>query len=427
MIGVAAFLLIRIAVVLLFGRAEPPPSGDLMVYFQTARELAGSGSAWLRPGGEFGYRAPLFFVYLAGLFRAYPEAPYKAAQIYSALPGVLASLLLFRIADRIGGRRAAWIAFGIRGLLPPFVILDTFVLTEGLFSLLLFGAVLLALRSSERPSYGDAAALGAVAGAATLARDSALLFPFLFGLLVFLGFRGRRRAPAGLAAYGAALVLVISPWMIRNASVWGEPLPIAQTSGVNLHIGNNPETTGKHMDLPTRAPDGLRWGSPDYRRWHSRQARAFIRENPGAFVRNGFKKVSWLLFPSFHRDFLRTAYAMPGAMNRIVTLFSGTSSAIWILISLAGFVLARRSIYWWIALVLALYIVGGTAVAHGHPRYRDPIDQILIPYGSLLIADPRSFGRALLRGSRLRAGLLVLLALLILLAWAWVGLRKTSG
>jgi hypothetical protein len=439
--AISVVLLARLLPVLVFGPDAPPPSGDLMVYAKVGQDLARSSDAWLKRGGEFGYRAPLFFAYLAGVYRLIPTDSYKVAQVAALLLGVVACLLAYRVGLSAGGPRTAWAAFWIRGLLPPFIALDTFPITESLFSVLLLGSVatVLALREPGRAGEASPAGrrllglsvlLGILAAAIVLTRDSAIGYPLLLAAALYLLVRRSGQPLRPLLHYGSTFLLLLLPWLARNQIVWGSPLPLANTSGVNLHIGNHLDATGKHVDLHLRPPEGVPWGSPAFNRWHRDQALAFIRENPGTFIQNGFRKVSWLLFPSFHRDFLRTAYEPPELPLLALSLLSGMTSALLLLAGMAGLILRRASALSWITLVVIVYLACGTFLAHGHPRYRDPIDQLLVVHAAALLTalrgDPAERAGALLP-SRRRMVYLGAVIVFVVLSWAWVGWVKSAG
>ncbi|MFH1680897.1 MAG: hypothetical protein ABIH26_09675 [Candidatus Eisenbacteria bacterium] len=427
--ALAVVLLVRLIPVLAFAPDRVPPSGDIRVYVSVSKELARSAGAWAEQGGEFGYRAPLFFAYLAAIWKLVPSATYKIFPIAVLFFGVLDCLLIYRIGLLVAGRRAAWAAFWIRGLLPAFVIHDTFPVSETLFTPLLLGAVLILLSHGSSPSLGKSALLGLLIGAAVLTRESAVGFPVVFGIALVLLARGQARALPHVFAFALLILVVLTPWLWRNQAVWGSPLPLANTSGVNLHIGNNPEATGKHVELDAVTPEGMIWGSPAFGRWHRDQAIAYMRENPGRFLANGFRKISWLLFPSFHRDDIRVAYGPPERALLALVLASGAGSVLLLLGGLSGLLLNRAGPYTWLTAALALYFLGGTFLAHGHPRYRDPIDQMLVLHAATLFFARRDLPgllRSSSRGSRARLAILAALVASLLVSWAWVALGKAD-
>ena len=81
-------LLIRVALIM-WGGQHDAPGGDQLAFYSASQQLAHSSTEWLKGGGEFGYRAPVYFVYLAGVFTLVPGPTFLTGQIATALIGVL--------------------------------------------------------------------------------------------------------------------------------------------------------------------------------------------------------------------------------------------------------------------------------------------------------------------------------------------------
>jgi hypothetical protein len=130
------------------------------------------------------------------------------------------------VGRRVGGRhgaRVGLIAAGVAAVYPLLIAADGSLRSESVFALLVTLSLLCALRLREAPSGRRAAVLGAVIALAALTRAEALL---LVVLLPFSIAGGRR----GLISV-AACVLVLSPWLIRNAIAFGRFVPISTNVG----------------------------------------------------------------------------------------------------------------------------------------------------------------------------------------------------
>jgi 4-amino-4-deoxy-L-arabinose transferase-like glycosyltransferase len=414
-------LLVRIALIFALGPSAPPaPANDNLVYYDAARSLSQSWDAWVRPIGQFGYRAPLYFVYLAGWFRADPELSYRSAQVVTSLLGVLTALVLFAVGRRLGGAKAGWWSLVLRLFLPCFVVSDTFVMSEPLFSLAFAAAILafVALVGEPRATRWSLA-LGAALGAAILTRESASLLPLVFlpGVLALAGTARQRLARAGWCAL--ALMIVLLPWAARNQYVWGKPLPVAHTAGVNLYIGNNPDATGIWGQFRPVAPPGIAIGTPEASAWYARAAAEFVVADPGRFLANGLKKIAWFLFPLFHRDAMQAVFGADTRAVAWLSLASGASSAMLLLLGALALARAPRGPAWWMGLAILAYQLAVVFVAFGSPRFRDPVDHLLV----LFVAT----GAGREAGSRGWVTAAVLAWLAIALAWGLVAWAKLGS
>jgi 4-amino-4-deoxy-L-arabinose transferase-like glycosyltransferase len=152
--------------------------------------------------------------------------------------GLMTCLLVFLMAYRIGGRRAAWPALIVVTFHPALVLYDAAILTETLATLITTAAlalVLLTLVPSRDPSkpvrsFVPLVVAGAVMGVGQLVRiDGFLVAPCLL-----LPWTHRAMPRAGRAVLLAliAFALVYIPWPLRNQMVFGEPHPLAGVCNV---------------------------------------------------------------------------------------------------------------------------------------------------------------------------------------------------
>lgn len=385
LVGILAILL-RLSIVGFFGPRAGPLHGDSKIYFTTAQSLAASAGAWLKQDSEFGYRAPLYFIYLAAVDRILPQSGYLIAQVATALLGVLCSLLLYWIAVRAGSAPTAKIAFALRAFLPCFFVPDTFVMTEPLFDVLLLGSLLALVSMSSVARWQHAAVLGSLNAGCMLTREAATGYPLIFAAALVVFGRGTRQRFSLLLAYGLGLLLVLSPWVVRNKTVHGHALPLSYTSGLNLHLGNHALAAGGYVEVPPLPPH-LHMATPEASAWHTEHAVNYIREHPVRFVLNGFKKVAVLCSPSFRRhEMSRVYFASPRALLTAVSLLSGGASVLLMIGGLIGLVLKPRDCLWWVSLAIIAYHLGAAFVTYGNPRYREPVDNILVYYAAWLIA-----------------------------------------
>jgi 4-amino-4-deoxy-L-arabinose transferase-like glycosyltransferase len=268
---VAAILLVSLAVRVAFPLAFPlaAPAEDAARYDMSARRiLAGKGFAYpLEPGTPspaqgaaferfLGTRAnafttPGYAYFLAGVYgvAGQGEARWAAARLANCLLSVASLLLLYLIALRAVGKRAALIALVLAALFPTLVWVDGFLLTETLFVCLLLVWTLVTLVALERKTWPYFAASGALLGVLTLVRPTAIFWVLAVAAYMLLtkAFRWRRfLALAGVTAL--AFCLVMAPWWVRNAALYGHPVwlttassnPIAAATSPGYRAGGRP-------------------------------------------------------------------------------------------------------------------------------------------------------------------------------------------
>ena len=81
--------------------------------------------------------------------------------------------------------------------------------------------------------------------------------------------------------------VTIAPWTIRNAKVFGHFVPMSTSDGVNLWMGNNPESSGIYLPLPGSVQELNEY---DQNRILSEDAMLYMSEHPLEFVSRTLEK-----------------------------------------------------------------------------------------------------------------------------------------
>lgn len=429
-LGALLILLIRVTLII-WGGQHDAPGGDQLAFYTASQQLAHSSAQWLKGGGEFGYRAPLYFVYLSGVFNLVPGATFLACQIATALIGVFNCVLMFVLIRNLAGDGGGKLGFWLRGLLPSYVVADTFVMSEPLFATFLLSALVIISFKPNYPDSRQAIALGALVACCLLTREVAIVYPIIFGGYLVMAAGSRQDGLKHMAVFTMTLVITLTPWMWRNAIVWGQPLPISYTSGVNLHIGNSPEATGKWVHFSGASENvHLGFGTPQSDAWHRQEALRYIQENPFQFLQLGFKKVAWFLWPRFEREEVKELYKLPARQATMLSGLLGVLSASVMIVGIAGFVFSRRDWFWWISATLIAYTIFVTFIIYGSPRYRDAVDYLLLVFAANATIRWRSLWMEMrTHGSSVRKQLLILVPVLafILINWTWIAYDLTMS
>jgi 4-amino-4-deoxy-L-arabinose transferase-like glycosyltransferase len=311
---VLAAAALGIAARLIFGLAywvNQPLNRDEVEYLSLARSLAaGHGYQWdehvvkgtVQPFG----RAPGYPVFLAliGAGRGYVTAVPAAVKIAQALTGGVGVLLIGWAAWRMAGRRPAIAAAAIAALYPPLVWVAGFVYSEAVFWPIAIGVALTfnhALVQPRRSMWKAAFLLGLVTGLAVLVRAATVPFVPLAGLWLLW-----KRQWLAAAGFALGLVVVLTPWTIRNYQHHGRFVVVASDGGVTFWTGNNALATGEG-DMA--ANPHLKYANQELRARHPqlteeelepiyyREAFSWIRAHPGAWLWLMVKKAFYLVVP----------------------------------------------------------------------------------------------------------------------------------
>ena len=219
--GVA--LVVRIAYVLVFLRNYHPQT-DAQHYIDIATQVAhGHGFAadypyvWVHATA---FRPPLYPLLLGTAFAIF-GVHLAVAQALNVILGSGVVVVIAIVTTRIGGRRAGLVAAGLATIYPPLLANDGVPLSEPLGLLAMLAAIWALL--AGRPGWA-----GIAAGLLVLTRPSAQLIVPLLALVLWRQV-GLRRA----VGFAVVAVVVVTPWVIRNESIFHRPL-LVTSNGFNL-------------------------------------------------------------------------------------------------------------------------------------------------------------------------------------------------
>lgn len=229
------------------------PSDDTVFwdesYWDFARNLSEGKGFWMpNPYSKdlgldrvYAFRPPLFPLLWGCVFRVTGGA-YTPLRVAHAFLGAAACVLAYLVSlELVGKRRTALLAGVFCALYPPLIWHSVHLMTEPLFIFFstLFVYALLRFRRDGKVHWLIISA--AAAGLGALSRS--MLVAFLPIAAVWLWWiRGRRlRAIGETALFGGIILLVMAPWVVRNAAVLRAFVPTTTDAGHGFYVANNDE------------------------------------------------------------------------------------------------------------------------------------------------------------------------------------------
>ncbi len=233
---------------------KPCLFGDTTIYVELARAIREGRQFVVDQSGvpHHALRTPGYPAFIAACQALFGERLLPVRLVQAAL-GTLGIYFVYRLVDRaVGDRKAAILAAGLAAVEPYGIGLGALILSEGVFIPLmlagLWGLSVLWTRRGEAPPRHEAAVaigMGIGQGAAILVRPSwALMVPILLACWVIGAGRERSRALRNALLVAAAAAVVMAPWWVRNARVFGRFVPTALWVGASLYDGLSPTATG---------------------------------------------------------------------------------------------------------------------------------------------------------------------------------------
>ena len=265
---VIALIGLALRIVYLWGQSRNNPlfllpKVDAYWHHEWAQQIA--SGAGMSP--EPYYRAPLYY-YLLGALYAWVGPSVLWGRLLGCLFGSLTTYLISRLGVQIGGFRLGALAGLFAAFYWPAIYFDAELLTVSLECMLAVALLVTLIRTQAEPKPLLYLTTGLIWGLASITRPNFLaLAPLVFIWIFVSGKPGlstaRKCLHLGLVTVG--LLLAVLPVTARNLRFGGEPILITYSSGVNLFIGNNPDSGGISPVVPgTRR--SLEGGYKDARR-----------------------------------------------------------------------------------------------------------------------------------------------------------------
>jgi 4-amino-4-deoxy-L-arabinose transferase-like glycosyltransferase len=365
-------------------------------------------------GGPTAFRAPLFPLSLAAVYEVVgvgsAETRWAAGRVLEAVLGAVTVLLIALIGVRLFGPAAGLTAGAIAAVYPPLILVGSSLLSESLFIPLELGAVLAALvhRDCAR-RWRWALLAGVLVGLAELTRSNGFALVLPLALLVWSGRpRWSWRAATAPAALVAATALTLTPWLIRDASVFGQFVPVTTEAGFGLAGTYNPATQARTVDPALWTPPVAEllqvWSA--YPNANEAQVSNrlthisldYITAHPGSVIRSSY----WNLLRLFNLTGPGIERQFAGGEGYSPTLAEVSVYAFWVLLAVAlagAFTTAARrapKALWGCPAVILLT----TMVLLGLTRYRSPADPFFVLLAALGVLSLVSRGRGTLHSRR---------------------------
>jgi hypothetical protein len=188
---------------------------------------------------------PAYPYLLAWLWRIFGDRPatYLGIELFNAALGILLVYMLFRTARALLSESAAKLAALICAVFPSQVYLCNEFHSISFYIVLGVAAVYFLNRyMDDSHNWRDAVWAGLCMGPLLLFRAEAMAITLMYSACLVV--RRGWKALGAATAFAAISLVILSPWVIRNAVVFHTFIPTMSTPGFNLWLGHNSVTKG---------------------------------------------------------------------------------------------------------------------------------------------------------------------------------------
>jgi 4-amino-4-deoxy-L-arabinose transferase-like glycosyltransferase len=274
-------------------------ASEATFYFEHARDLA-AGRGYVNPvtGAPSAFLPPAYPFLLAVPFALFGASTTVAGIINALLAGLTTGMVFLlgrEVRSPAAGVAGAWLF----ALFPSQVLYTSAVHSDHLASAATVAVVLMAVRvASQKEGRGGTVVLGAAIGIGSLA--SAVMLLFLLPSALAVCRRLDRASLQRTAMLVGGTLIVLAPWAMRNALQFEALAPVSTNGGVNLWIGNNPDSGPGWMPW---AP-GEKWQYPTDEAAADSSFRAaalrHMADEPGATVASWPGKLRHTFMQDYH-------------------------------------------------------------------------------------------------------------------------------
>jgi hypothetical protein len=336
----------------------------------------GFSSPFNQPTGPTAWEPPLTPFLIAGVFKLFGTYSHASAFVMLTINSLWSSLTcipIFFIARRCFDEKVAVASAWTWALFPYVIYWDIKWIWETSLSALLIAAIFwIAVSMEDEVGLKPWAWFGLFWGIAALNSPSLLSFLPASGLYAWhRRWKSGKRSLPGVVLASIILVALITPWLIRNDRLFGQPVFLRTNFGAELRMGNGPYADGtwqSYLHPTSNLAEFQKYqqmGELAYVRQRKEEAVQWIKGNPGMFAVVSFRKFVyyWYGVPK------EVSPAWLGPIKN--SLFAASS-----LLTLFGLVLAIRQrrphawLFFWLLLLYPMVYY----VVFPHARYRHPID-----------------------------------------------------
>jgi 4-amino-4-deoxy-L-arabinose transferase-like glycosyltransferase len=212
-------------------------------YLLSKGHLYADSATWYGSGGTkivpSAGDPPMYSAFL-GLLQKLGIGTPTGQRLATSVIAIAGVVLIAMVGRRVAGRRAGLIAGAIAAVYPLLWINDGMLLSEGLYVPLIAVVLLVAYRMWDKPSWGNAAWLGAIVAVAALTRAEALLLFVALVIPLLWGIRELtvKRRVALVALCWAVGLAVMMPWFMFNLTRFKDPSLMTAQTGAVLSAAN---------------------------------------------------------------------------------------------------------------------------------------------------------------------------------------------
>lgn len=315
--------------------------------------------------------------------------------VINCLEGAFMVFFLMLAAKEIYGVKASVIAGALSCCLPSLLVYDGVGLSEQTEMVVVSASIILAYKTFYNPSYFNLVFFGILLGLSSMARSEQILMVITIGVPLFYKLWPKLKRPwLKISVFLAGVVIIISPWLIRNLLTFNPPETFSSQLGITLETANCNHTyygalvgywdfdCYKGIKVPhSEAGADQVWRNVAIKYIKSHFSR-FLEVIPYRIGRILY------LYNPFQQAALNQFEGWPIELGKISVYVAWTEQAL----AIVSIVILARKKIWQAPLVAQIILVLLVAIfVYGNSRYRSSFELVLVLYSSIALTELSSF------------------------------------
>ncbi|MBI3633259.1 MAG: glycosyltransferase family 39 protein [Candidatus Vogelbacteria bacterium] len=227
---------------------------------------------------------PVYEYFLAVVFVIFGHS-YQIVWIIQAFLHVLTVYLIYMLCLEVfpeleNRNKVALIAGAIFGFYPDLIEISSMLMGETLYLFFTCALIYLFFRYLDNQSLRNLLSLSFVAGVSVLVRPPIILFLPILSYATY-----KKVGWSHLLSMAAIILLVFTPWTIRNYSVFHVFMPFGTAGQLNFWIGNHPGSNGEQEAGPVISDFIASHAQTDIQIESMKQFIAFLASSPVEFLK----------------------------------------------------------------------------------------------------------------------------------------------
>jgi len=407
--AVVVLLSFRIFLLVLF--TPPCCSSDEGVYHSLAKNLVTKntfivtqtdvGGIWKEE--VYGVKPPLYPFFLAAIYKTF-GVNHTIAKVFQIILAVVTGILIYQLTKLFFLKKIAIISLLIFALFWEIASINTLLLSENLYWLLLTMLVYTLFKAiAQQTNYSLIILSGCILGLLTLTRPVSLGLIIPIGFWLFINRTNFKSAVILILTIIFFSLLTITPWTLRNYHIYNQFVFIYTDGNINIWMGNSDGSGGTYRipkpEDPNQTPVLLTTGVQqeiERNNFYYSKALSYIINNPLGALNMAIRKTFGTFGTYRPITFLSTRYRsnhiiLPRSLG-IDAFFEFLVSYQFAIFSLSFFlgittVVTKKKVnkYHWLFIFLLSWHLLSIAATHFEYRYITHMYPLMIPFSAITI------------------------------------------